>query len=97
LHLDRGKDKIDIGLRINSASALRIGRFLKLYAARPYVDNMSILHRSMLLAALLLYFVSLTHGAQIAYCSPDNTGADTGFQAGTEEPPPLYFVEANAV
>jgi hypothetical protein len=45
----------------------------------------------MLLGALLARFVSLAHSAQIAYCSPDNTGADTGFQAGIDDPSLLYL------
>ena len=36
------------------------------------------------LTAVLAYFLALAHGAEIAYCSPDNTGADTGYQAGKE-------------
>jgi hypothetical protein len=51
---------------------------------RPSKDHkMSTLQRIMLLAALFTFFVTLAHGATIAYCSPDNTGADTGYQAGT--------------
>ena len=46
--------------------------------------NMSVLRMCVLRAVLLAYFVSLTRGAQIAYCSPDNTGADTGYEAGTD-------------
>ena len=42
----------------------------------------------MLLAALFAFFVTLAHGATVAYCSPDNTGADAGYQAGTECPLP---------
>ena len=46
--------------------------------------NMAVLRMRVLQAVLLAYFVSLTRGLQMAYCSPDNTGADTGYEAGTE-------------
>jgi hypothetical protein len=44
--------------------------------------NMSRLQRILLLVALLAFFVTLAHGDTIVYCSPDNTGADSGYQAG---------------
>ena len=48
--------------------------------------------RVMLLTALLVYFFTLVDGAEIAYCSPDNTGADAGYQAGIESRPPTFFI-----
>jgi cell wall integrity and stress response component len=58
---------------------------------------MSVLRVSMLLAALLAHLASLTRGAEIAYCSPENTGADTGFQAGNGQRTVPTFIHANAV
>jgi hypothetical protein len=43
---------------------------------------MSTLQRIILLAALFTLSPTLAHGATIVYCSPDNTGADTGYEAG---------------
>ena len=56
---------------------------------------MSTLQRIMLLAALSAFFVTLAHGATIAYCSPDNTGADSGYQAGTRCPLPRIALQTN--
>lgn len=60
-----------------------------LHAKIKLIDTMRpIFYRKVLLAPLLAYLSVLGQGAEIAYCSPDNTGADTGYQAGVHHTRP---------